>query len=695
MASFATDKLRNIALVGHGGTGKTSLAELMLFSCGHVTRMGKVDDGTATTDYDPDEVKHKFSLSTAMAPCEYRGVKINVIDTPGYADFIGEPIAALRVVETAVFVVNAAAGVEVGHERLWEVAQSEGVARAFVINRLDAENTDFDSVLAQLRSSFGTAVAPIQLPIGRQHDFSGVVDLVSMRAVTFKDGKASSADVPEDLADAAAAARETLAESVAEADDALLEKYLETGEIEQRDLETALGKAIASGTLVPVFCAAASHGIGAQPLLDAIVSYFPDPTARGPATGTNLDGKGEQTREVDAKAPLASLVFKSVADPFVGRLTYVRVFSGTLKAGSDVMNTRVGKRERVGHILMLRGKNQTDLHELFAGDIGAIPKLPDAAANDTLCDPGKPIVLPPIEFPQPLASVAVKPESKGDEDKLGTALARLVEEDPTLCVRRDSEMRQTILSGQGDIQLDVVIERLGSKFGVKANTTQAKIPYRETIRTRAEAQGRHKKQTGGRGQFGDAWLRLEPRPRGSGFEFESEVFGGAIPRQFIPAVEKGVSEAMRQGPIAGYPVVDIKATVYDGSSHPVDSSEMAFKIAGSIAFKNAIEKAQPILLEPIATIEVVVPDQYMGDVIGDLNSRRGRVEGTEPVSGGKVRVRAQVPQAEVQTYSATLRSITQGRGTFSLAFDHYEEVPPDTAKKIVEAAAREKAEERK
>lgn len=689
LATYATDKIRNVALVGHGGTGKTSLAELFLFACGHTTRLGKVDDGNATTDYDPDEINHKFSLTTAMAPCERGGVKVNVLDTPGYVDFIGEPTAALRAVETALLVVNAAAGVEVGHEKLWEVAGAEGISRAFAVNRLDAENTDFDKVLAQLRGAFGTAVAPIQLPIGGQHSFEGVIDLVSMKAITYKDGKASTGDIPASLTDAAQVARDTLTESVAEADDELLEKYLESGEMSQDDLQTALGKAIAVGSLVPVFCSSATHGIGAEPLLDAIVAYFPDPTLRGAVAGTKPGG-GEETREPSAAAPLAALVWKSVADPFVGRLTYVRVFSGTLKAGADVLDTRAGKKERVGHILMMRGKNQTDVSDLGAGDIGAIPKLPDAATNDTLCDPAKPIVLLPIEFPEPLAQVAVEPESKGDEDKLGTALNRLVEEDPTLRVRRDAEMRQTILSGQGDIQLDVVMERLANKFGVKAKTVPAKIPYRETIRAKAQGQGRHKKQTGGRGQFGDCWLRLEPLEPGGGYEFVNEVFGGAIPRQFVPAVEKGVVEAMTRGPVAGYPVVDLKVAVYDGSSHPVDSSEMAFKTAGSIGFKAVVEKAQPVLLEPIAKLEVTVPEQYMGDVIGDLNSRRGRVEGTDPLPGGKSKVRAQVPEAEVATYSATLRSITQGRGSFTLRFDHYAEVPPDAAKKIVEAAATEK-----
>lgn len=694
MASYSVDKLRNVALVGHGGSGKTSLAEALLFACGHTTRLGKVDEGNATTDYDPDEIKHKFSLTTSMAPCEHKGIKINLLDTPGYADYIGEPIAALRVVETALLVVNAQAGVEVGHEKLWEVAGSEGIARAFVINRLDAENTAFDQVLSQLRTTFGTAVAPLQLPIGSQHSFSGVVDLVSMKAITFKDGDASEGDIPDDLAAAAESARETLAESVAEADDDLLEKYLESGEMSREDLEKALGKAIVSGSCVPVFCASATHMVGSQPLLDAIVAYFPDPAARGAATGEKPGG-GEEKREPSPSAPLAALAWKSVADPFVGRLTYVRVFSGTLKAGTDVLDVRANKKERVGHILTMRGKNQTDLGELGAGDIGAIPKLPDAATNDTLCDPSKPIILPRIAFPEPLAQVAVEPESKGDEDKLGTAINRLVEEDPTLRVRRDAEMHQTVLSGQGDIQLEVVMERLANKFGVKAKTVPAKIAYRETIKAKAEAQGRHKKQTGGRGQFGDAHLRVEPLHRSAGYEWEDKIFGGSIPRQFIPAVEKGVHEAMAHGPVAGYPVVDLKVTVFDGSSHPVDSSEMAFKMAGSIGFKAAVEKAQPTLLEPIMKMEVVVPEQYMGDVIGDLNSRRGRVEGTDPLSGGKTKVRASVPQAEVATYSATLRSITQGRGTFSLTFDHYAEVPPDAVKKIVEAAAREKEEEKK
>jgi elongation factor G len=693
LGTYSIDQLRNVALVGHGGTGKTSLAELFLFCAGHTTRLGKVDEGNATTDYDPDEIKRKISLSTSMAPVERGAVKINFLDTPGYADFIGEAIEAIRVVETALFVINAAAGVEVQTEKLWEIAGEQKIARAFVVNRLDVENTDFDQVLAQLRSTFGTTVAPLQLPIGKQHSFSGVVDLVAMKAITFKDGKATEGEIPADMADAAATARDTLAESVAEADDDLLEKYLESGEMSQDELEKALGQAISGGTLVPVFCCSATHMIGGQPLLDAIVSDFPNPTARGTIHGESTSG--EETREPKPNAPLSALVFKSVADPFVGRITFVRVFSGTMDAGKEVLDMRAAKKEKVGHILVMRGKNQQDVGTLTAGDIGAIPKLPDAATGDTLCDPAKPIVLPGMTFPEPLAQVAVEPKTKGDEDKLGTGLTRLVEEDPTLRVRRDPEMHQTILSALGDIQLDVVMERLQRKFGVDAVTVPAKIAFRETIRQVAEAQGRHKKQTGGRGQFGDAWVKLEPLPRQSGFEWVDKVVGGSIPRQYIPAVEKGIHEAMEHGPLAGYPVVDVRATVYDGSSHPVDSSEMAFKLAGSLAFKNAVDKAQPVLLEPLVKVEVTVPEQYMGDVIGDLNSRRGHVEGMEPQSGGKQLVKATVPQAEIQTYSATLRSITQGRGTYALTFSHYEEVPPDAAKKIVEAAAKEKEEAHK
>ncbi|MBE0448181.1 MAG: elongation factor G [Actinobacteria bacterium] len=690
MKKYVTANIRNLGLVGHGGSGKTTLAEAMLFTTGAISRFGKVDEGNTTTDYDPEEIRREFSINASLAPCEWNNHKINVIDTPGYTDFIGEVYGALRAVDVVAIVVDAVSGLEVQTERVWAIADEYNLAKVVIINRMDKEHADFDEVLRALQEVYSDKVTPLQLPIGGQAHFKGVVDLINQKAYITDGGKTSTEDVPGDMVDAVASAREALIERVAESDDVLTEKYLEEGELTQSEILSGLKMAIVTGQVIPVTCTAAFTATGVEGLLNAIVDFLPSPIDRGTVTG--IDPKTDQ--DVDVKPsksePLSAFVFKTVADPYVGKLSYFRVFSGNLKANSVIINASRGKKERVGHIFTVRGKTQEDITEVPAGDIGAVAKLADTTTGDTLTEEGKALLFPAIKFPEPVISVAAAAKTKGDEEKLGTSLNRLTEEDPTLTVRRDTETRQTVLSGMGDMHLDIITERLKRKFGVEAELSAPRIPYKETIKGSISVQGRHKKQSGGRGQFGDVWLKIEPLPRGEGFEFVDQIVGGVVPQQYRPAVEKGIKETMEQGILAGYPVVDVKVTLYDGSYHAVDSSEMAFKIAGSLAMKKGFMDAKPVLLEPIMKVEVVVPEQYMGDVIGDLSSRRGKPLGSEP-RGRNIAISALVPLAEMATYASTLRSITSGRGAYHMEFDHYEEVPVDTAKKIIDQYEKERA----
>ncbi|MDI6716085.1 MAG: elongation factor G [Actinomycetota bacterium] len=690
MKKYATKNIRNLALVGHGGSGKTTLAEAMLFITGAITRFGKVDEGNTTTDYDPEEIRRKFSINTSLAPCEWNNHKINVVDTPGYADFIGEVYSALSAVDIAAIVVDAVSGLEVQTERVWAIADEFNLAKMVIINRMDKEHASFDETLKVIQEVYSDKVTPLQLPVGSQANFKGVVDVLKQKAYITADGKTSIEGVPADMADAVASAREALIERIAESDDVLMEKYLEEGELSEKEIMDGLKAAIASGQVIPVTCTAAFTAVGVQGLLDAIVDFLPSPIDRGAIKG--IDSKSDQEIEIkpSESEPLAAYVFKTVADPYVGKLSYFRVFSGNLKANSTVFDSSQGKKERVGHVFVVRGKTQEDVSDIPAGDIGAVAKLAETMTGDTLTEEGRTIILPAIKFPEPVISVAVAAKSKSDEEKLGTSLNRLAEEDPTLTVKRDTETRQTVLSGMGDMHLDIITERLKRKFGVEAELSAPRIPYKETIKGTASVQGRHKKQSGGRGQFGDVWLKIEPLPRGAGFEFVDQIVGGVVPQQYRPAVEKGVREAMEQGILAGYPAVDVKVTLYDGSYHAVDSSEMAFKIAGSLAMKKGFMEAKPVLLEPIMKVEVVVPEQYMGDVIGDLSSRRGKPLGSES-RGRNVAISALVPLAEMATYASSLRSITSGRGAYHMEFDHYEEVPADTAKKIIEQYEKERA----
>jgi elongation factor G len=690
LKKYAPSNIRNIALVGHGGSGKTTLAEAMLFAVGAISRFGKVDEGNTTSDYDPEEIRRKFSINASLAPCEFNNHKINVIDTPGYADFIGEVYGALRAVDTAAIVVDAVSGLEVQSERVWGIADDYGLAKIAIINRMDKENANFDDAVRTIQQVCSDRVTPLQIPIGSEASFKGVVDVLKQKAFITEKGKTTATAIPSDLEDEVASAREALIERIAESDDNLMEKYLDQGELSEQEILSGMKSAVAAGQVIPIVCAAAFTSIGIDSLLDSIIDYLPSPVSRGAISGINPKSKEEEKREPSDSAPLSAFVFKTVADPYVGKLSYFRVFSGTFKANSTVLNVGHAKKERVGHVLFVKGKTTEDAHEIGAGDIGAIAKLVDTVTGDTLCDESKPILFQPITFPEPVISVAAAAKTKGDEEKLGISLNRLAEEDPTLLVKRDVETHQTVISGMGDMHLDIINDRLKRKFGVEAALSAPRIPFKETIKGNASVQGRHKKQSGGRGQFGDVWIKVEPQTRGVGFEFVDKIVGGVVPQQYRPAVEKGIKEVLEQGILAGYPVVDVKVTLYDGSYHAVDSSEMAFKIAGSLAIKKGFMEAKPILLEPIMKVDVTVPDQYMGDVIGDLSSRRGKPLGSEP-RGRYIVVSALVPLAEMPTYASTLRSITSGRGAYHMEFDHYEEVPADTAKKVIEAYEKERA----
>ena len=691
MKSYKAEAIRNVALVGHGGCGKTSLAEALLFSSGGIDRLGKVDDGATTSDYDPDEIKRKISINSTIVPCEWQGAKINFIDTPGYADFVGDVKSALKVVESALLVVCAVSGIEVGTETTWEFAQESSVPRAFFVNKMDRENADFYAVAEALRVRFGSGVVPVQLPIGSQDSFKGVVDLIEMKAQVGA-GKPTEGEIPADMAEAVAKYREALIEAAAEVDDELITKYLEGEELTNEEIARGLAMGFRTGKVIPIFVGSALKNIGLAGLLDEIMNTFPSPAEIEAVKGFHPQAEAEEQRQPLDTEPFSALVFKTLADPYVGKLTYFRVYSGVLKSDSHIFNSTEGVDERIGQAYFLKGKNQEATSEVHAGDIGAVAKLAGTGTGDTLCDKARPIKYPAIEFPAPVYSVAIKAKTKADEDKLGPSLARLADEDPTFQYRREPETGETLVSGLGESHVEIVVDRLKRKFGVEVGVDTPKTPYRETITNTASAQGKHKKQTGGRGQYGDAWVEIEPLERSSGFEFQDAIVGGSIPRQYIPAVEKGVREAMERGILAGYPVVDMKAKVYDGSFHNVDSSEMAFKMAGILAFQKAAEKANPVLLEPIVSLEVIVPDEYMGDIIGDLNTKRGKILGMEPLSDGKQRIKALVPQGEMLRYAIDLRSIARGRGSFTVEPSHYEPVPAHAAQQIIEQRKKEKEE---
>ncbi len=681
----STDKVRNVVLVGHGGAGKTSLAEAMLFLAGATKRLGSVDAGQSTLDYDAEEIKRGFTLNLAIAPVVHDGVKINVIDTPGYADFIADAIAGMEAAEMALFVVDAVSGPQVQTERLWKIAGQMGIARAVFINRMDKEHADFDSALAALTAKFGDRVVPVQIPMGKEADFNGVVDIIRMKAYHHEGDHEDVMDIPAEFVAAAEAAREALADKTAEADDELMMKYLEGEPLTQGDLEKLLGLAIAQSKVIPVFVGSALKLQGVEDLMDEIVTFFPEPTAHGP-----LHTKDGKEVPFSVEGDVSAHVFKTMSDPYVGRINLVKVVSGTLKPGTELINSRTGKKERIAHVFKMTGKETVDIEGAPAGDIAVLTKLGDVLTNDTLSLKGD-VAFDDLPLPEPLYPVAIVAKTKADEDKLGTALKSIVDEDPSLVLKRDEETRQTVLSAMGDTAVDVVLSRLHERFHVEAETVDLRIPYRETIRRRAEAQGRHKKQTGGSGQFADCWLRLEPNP-GGGYEFIDEIVGGKISKPFIVAIDKGVQDTMAQGAIAGYPVQDVKVAVYDGSMHAVDSNEMAFKTAARIGFRAAAEKADPVILEPIATLEIEVPETYAGAVMGDVSSMRGRVLGMDSPEPGIQVIKAQVPYAEVVHYSPHLRALTSGTGSYTISIDSYEQVPADIQKKLVETYQKERAE---
>jgi elongation factor G len=685
-------KIRNIALVGHRGTGKTSLFEALLYSAGAATRLGSVADGTTISDWDDDEKKRQMSLSAGLAHVDRSGLSFNFIDTPGDSSFLADAIASLQVVETALVVINAVAGVEVQTERLWTRAGERGLGRVLFCNMLDRERADFDRAVAALQEAFGAQVVAVQLPIGKEHDLTGVVDLLAMKAFTYAGGKAQAGDIPAAMADEVAAARDKLIDAVASTDDDLAEKYLMEEEIGAEELGRAFAAAVATAQLFPVACGSATAAVGIDRLFE-VLALAPSP-ADVPAPAAVGAGDEPVALACDPAQPAVAFVFKTLADPFSGHVNVFRVFQGTVNSDTQVVVARDGHKERLGQLLKPMGKDNKPTPSAVAGDIAAIAKLKDVVTGDTVCAEGTSARFPAIQFPAPLMSFAVSAKSKGEEDKVITALRRLSEEDPMLEVHRDEQTGETIVGGMSQVHVEVTVERMKRRFGVEVELKPPRVPYRETVKGTAKAEGKHKKQTGGRGQFADTWMEVAPQPRGVGFEFVDKIVGGAIPRNFIPAVEKGVRSAMAEGFLAGYPVVDVRVKLYDGKYHPVDSSDMAFQIAGSLGFKAAAEKAQPVLLEPIMSVEITVPEENVGDIIGDLNSRRGRVLGTTPRGHSNV-VGAEVPLAEMLSYAPDLTSMTGGRGDYHMEFLRYEEVPAHLTQKIVDQAKKDKEEAQK
>ena len=678
MEKYRAEQIRNVVLLSHTNAGKTTLCENMLFQAKAIGRLGRIEDGTSTSDYEPEETKRKISINLSLLPLEWNKTKVNLIDTPGYSDFVGEVKAALRAADGALILVSAASGVEVGTELTWKYAEDRALPKIMLVNKIDRENSDFYKTVEQIQAQFGRKCIPIQLPIGAESSFEGVLDLIA----------ADPAKAPPSLAGKVAPFREKLVEAVAETDDNLITKYLEGTELTEEEVRNGLRSATIAGKLVPILAGSALRNKGIAELMNTICGYLPSPKDRGKFKAKNAQSQQEEELEADEAAPLAALVFKTTADPYVGKLTYLRVFSGAINSDSSVWNCTRKRAERIGQLYMVRGKTQEAVARIGAGDIGAVAKLAETATGETLCNKDKPLVLPPIEFPSPTLSVAIHPKTKADLDKLGSSLTRLCEEDPTLAIRKDADTAETILSGMGDSHFDVSAEKMKRKFGVEVRIEPPKIPYRETITMPVEAEYKHKKQTGGHGQYGHVWLRLEPLPRGSGAEFAAKVVGGSVPKNYIPAVEKGVNEGLKEGVLAGYPLTDIKVTLFDGSFHAVDSSEISFKIAASYALKKGFSQGQPVLLEPIMNVHITIPDNFTGDVMSDLNSKRARVLGMSPGGGINI-IDAQVPLAEMLRYATGLRAITQGRGSYTMEYNHYEHVPAHITQKIIEESKKE------
>jgi elongation factor G len=688
MGQFETGKIRNLGIVAHGGAGKTSLAEAILFDTGMIDRLGRVDDGSSTMDFEPEEIKRKISITSALDHCEWDGHSIHIVDTPGYGNFIADTRACMRALDCAVVILSAISGVKAQTEEIWKWANEFEIPRIAFVNKMDRERASFLRAIDDMEKSLGARGVAIQMPIGVEADFQGVIDLITMKACFYaKDnsGTFTEGPIPAEYADEAARLREQLVETVAEAYDALTEKYLEAGELTEEEIIDGLRVGTMRNTFTAVLCGSATTNIGVKQLLNAVCAYLPSPLDRTKAVGSNPKTGDMLERAPDEKEPFSALVFKTTSDPYTGKITIFRIYSGVLNSDSTIFNSTKGVEERIGQIYELEGKKQHAIKQAVAGDIVAVAKLKETVTGDTLCDAAKPIIFEPAKQLLPVISYAIEPKTKADEDKIHNALHRMIEEEPTLESHRDSQTKEFIISGMGQVHLEVIVEKLKRKFGVDVLLKTPKVPYLETIRGSAKVQGKYKKQSGGRGQYGDCWIEMGPTGRGEGYIFEDKVVGGVIPRQYIPAVDKGIHDASLEGFLAGYPVVDFRVALYDGSFHTVDSSEMAFKVAGSMAFKKAMEVCKPVLLEPIVNLKVTVPDENMGDVIGDLNSRRGKVVGVEPKANSQI-IRAVVPMSEVLAYSNDLKSMTSDRGLFSTEFSHYEEMPSHLSQKVIAEA---------
>jgi elongation factor G len=692
MAKFDTTHLRNLGIIGQGDAGKTSLIEAILFNTGMTDRLGKVDDGSSNMDFEPEEVKRRITITSKLHHCEWNGHELHIVDTPGYTNFLHDTRGCMRVLGGAVMLVSAVDGVKAQTQTLWKWAEEFEVPRIAFVNKLDRERSDYLKTLDDMEKTLSARIVAVNMPIGEEENFKGVIDLIKMKARLFKfDDKGSyeEAEIPAEYQDEAKRLRVMLVEACAEADDELMEKYLETEELSDEDLLEGLREGTLTGVFLPVFCGSATANIGVRQLLDAIVICLPSPVDKGTQYGINPKNNEQEERQPDPAAPFSAMVFKTISDPFTGKLTLFRVYSGTVKSDSSVFNPNKDCNERIGQILLPEGKKHKPVEEAVAGDIVAVAKLKETTTGDTLCAAGKPIIYESPMSLKPVISFALEPKSKGDEEKIFSGLQRIMEEDPALSIQRDEETKEMILSGMGQVHVEVAIEKLARKFGVSVILKEPKVPYRETIKKSVEQHYRHKKQSGGRGQFADVHIRVEPLPRGGGYEFVDNVVGGVVPRQFIPAVDKGIQETIHKGPLGGFPVQDCRVTLYDGQHHSVDSSEMAFKIAGSMGFKKACEAANPVILEPIMEMEINVPDDCIGDVIGDMNSRRGKVLGVEPQGSSQV-VKVQVPMSEVLKYAPELRSMTSDRGLFTMEFSHYEELPSHLTAKLLEEVNKNK-----
>ncbi|KZL93139.1 elongation factor G [Clostridium magnum] len=695
MKNYTTKNLRNMGIIGHSGSGKTTLTEAILYYAKATDRFGKIEEGNTISDYDAEERKRKISISTSISPCEWKNVKINLVDIPGYFDFVGETFQGLRATDIAMIVVSGISGIQVGTEKAWHYVNEYKLPKALYVNKLDRENSDFDKILQSLKEKFGMSVVPVQYPIGSENNFKGVINVISRKARIFdeKNQRMIESEIPDELIDKIDQCKNMIIEAVAETDESLLDKYFSEGTLNDEEIYNGLISGCAKGEITPVMCGSALNGIGIETLLEDIVECFPSPEDSEPIKAKDLKEGADIDIKVNESLPFSAFVFKTIADPFVGKLSLFKVMTGKVKSDSIVYNANKDKSEKVGTMYFLKGKQQIPTNEIIAGDIGAVSKLQYTATGDTLCDNSKPIIFENIEFPKPIMSMAMLPKSKNDEDKISNGLNKLLEEDPTFNVSRDLENAETIVSGMGETHLDIIACKLKSKFGVDVMLQTPKVPYRETIKKIADVQGKHKKQSGGHGQYGDVKIKFEPRNDGEdGLQFVDQVVGGVVPRQYIPAVEKGLKDCISHGVLAGYPVIRLKATLHDGSYHPVDSSEMAFKVAASIAYKKGLVEAQPVLLEPIMYVEIVVPEYYMGDIIGDINKKRGRVLGMEPCSDNQ-KIIAEVPQSEMFKYATDLKSMTQARGSFNMKFDRYEEVPATEVNKIIEESKRLKVKE--